>query len=400
MTFPSVAAGRRIAGSLARMGRLFTGSAALGLLALLLVGGCRMDPEHFPQTALFPISDFAKIGDAVQTTTFYWAVGVFILVEGALLYVMFRYRGKPNDPEPAQIHGNTAIEIIWTLIPALILAAIAVPTVRGIFDTNATPKGDALKIEVIAHQWWWEFRYPEYNITTANQLYIPVGRKVALKELSADVIHSFWAPRFAGKRDVFPNRETRLWFTAEKAGEYPGQCTEFCGIQHARMSFRVMAQEPADFEAWVKHMQSLGPKSVAVAPTPAPAESLQTRTASAGGTVQEQGKAPQVQAPAVPAPSSPADSLYAAGEKLFTLKGCVGCHSLQAYQAPNGMIGPNLANVGSRTWIAAGTLKNTPENLVHWIRFPQTVKEGVKMPNLGVTEAEATALAAFLRAHH
>jgi cytochrome c oxidase subunit II len=331
------------------------------LLLLAVVAGC--SPERYPQTALLPLSDYARIGDHIQDQTFYWAAGVFILVEGALLYAIFRFRGRPEDPEPEQIHGNTTIEIIWTLIPALILAAIAVPTVKGIFQTNTIPPGDVLKVEVVGHQWWWEFRYPDFNITTANELHVPVGKTVELMQNSADVIHSFWPPRFAGKRDVFPNRETRLWFKAEVAGDYPGECAEFCGIQHARMGYRIRAQQPAEFQSWAAHMQTLGPK------------------------------------PAGAKPSSAQGPEYTNGEKLFQAKGCVACHSLQAVNAPKGMVGPNLANVGARSYIAAGTLKNTDENMARWIRNPQAIKKGVLMPNLGVSEPEAHALVAFLRAH-
>jgi cytochrome c oxidase subunit II len=367
-------------------------------LLLLIAAGC--SPEHYPQTGLRPLSDFARIGDDIQNTTFYWAVGVFVLVEGALLYAIFRFRGKPDDPEPRQVHGNTAIEIIWTVIPALILAAIAVPTVRGIFETNAIPKGpDVLTVEVVGHQWWWEFRYPELRLTTANEVHIPVGQTVLFRMGAADVIHSFWPPRFAGKRDVFPNRETRLWFKAEKAGEYPGQCGEFCGIEHGRMAFRVRAQTPDEFQAWVAHMQTLGPKRAAAAATDS------VRTASAGAAVQTgktQGATSQAggqdTADAAQA-APPSDPAYAAGEKLFTAKGCVGCHSLQAVDAPKGMIGPNLANVGARTYIGAGSFKNTDETLARWIQNPQLLKQGVLMPNLGVTPDEAKSLVAFLRAH-
>jgi cytochrome c oxidase subunit II len=366
-------------------------------LLVLLAVAC--SPEHYPQTALRPLSDFAKIGDDIQTKTFYWALGVFVLVEGALLYAIFRYRGKPGDAEPRQVHGNTTVEIVWTVIPALILAAIAVPTVRGIFQTNAIPTGDVLKVEVVGHQWWWEFRYPEFNLTTANELHVPVGRTVSFHMGTVDVVHSFWPPRFAGKRDVFPNRETRLWFKAEAAGEYPGQCGEFCGIQHGRMAFRVKAQTPEEFQAWVAHMQTLGPKPPAAASAP-PGDSV--RTASAGADVQAQGK-PQPKAgadsAATQAPAAPADPAYAAGEKLFLAKGCVGCHSLVAVNAPKGMIGPNLANVGARSYIGAGSFKNTDEILARWIENPQAMKQGVLMPNLGVKPDEAKSLVAFLRAH-
>lgn len=376
------------------------------VLPLLALVASACSPDHYPQTALRPLSDYARIGDDIQTTTFYWALGVFVLVEGALVYAIFRFRGKPGDPEPRQVHGNTTIEIIWTVIPALILAAIAVPTVRGIFETNTTPKGDVLNVEVVGHQWWWEFRYPDLKLTTANEVHIPVGQTVAFRMGTADVVHSFWPPRFAGKRDVFPNRETRLWFKAEQAGEYPGQCAEFCGIQHGRMAFRVRAQTPEEFQSWVAHMQTLGPKPPQPAAAAPGADSV--RTASAGANVQGQQASkpkPAAQAPAgkdtaaAPAAQAPADPAYAAGEKLFLAKGCVGCHSLQAVDAPKGMIGPNLANVGARSFIGAGSFKNTDENLGRWIQNPQAMKKGVLMPNLGVTPDEAKSLVAYLRAH-
>jgi cytochrome c oxidase subunit 2 len=173
------------------------------------------------------------------------------LVEGVLIYAIFRFRGKPGDPEPHQTHGNTTVEIIWTVIPALILAVIAVPTVKAIFETNAVPGKDALTIEVIGHQWWWEFRYPEFNVTTANELHVPLGRTVSLRMGSNDVIHSFWVPQFAAKRDVFANRETRMWFKAEAEGEYPGQCAEFCGIQHAEMLASIEVVPAGEFDSWL-----------------------------------------------------------------------------------------------------------------------------------------------------
>lgn len=354
---------------------------ALCLLSLVLAG---CSPEHYPQTTLLPRGDFARIVDDVLDTTVKWALLVFVLVEGVLIYAIFRFRGKPGDPEPHQSHGNTTVEIIWTVIPALILAAIAVPTVRAIFQTNSFPQEkNALIIEVVGHQWWWEFRYPEYKVTTANEIHVPIGRTVGLRMGSNDVIHSFWIPQFAAKRDVFANRESRIWFKAEAEGEYPGQCAEFCGIQHGRMGYRIRAQKPAEFEAWVAHMQTLKASA-----TPSARAASEVRTASQGATVQQ---------PA--GPDAGQGSQYAAGEKLFTAKGCIACHSLYAVDAPKGMVGPNLANVGARSYIAAGTLKNTDENLAHWIRDPQGIKKGVLMPNLGVSEADSKTLAAFLRAH-
>ena len=358
---------------------------ALCLIALVLVG---CSPERYPQTTLLPRGDFARIADDLLDTTVRWALLVFVLVEGVLIYAIFRFRGKPDDPEPHQTHGNTTVEIAWTVIPALILAAIAVPTVRAIFETNAIPAKPDVTIEVVGHQWWWEFRYPQYNVTTANEIHIPVGKTVVLRMGSADVIHSFWVPQFAAKRDVFANRESRMWFKAETEGEYPAQCAEFCGIQHGRMAYRIRAQKADEFQAWVAHMQTLGPKQ---APGTAPA--AQKPAASARPAVQTASQGASIQQPDSPAQGPE----YASGEKLFTSKGCIGCHSLQAVNAPKGMVGPNLANVGARSYIAAGTLKNTDENLAHWISAPDKMKPGTLMLNLGLPPEQVQSIVAYLR---
>ncbi|HEX5387485.1 MAG TPA: cytochrome c oxidase subunit II [Gemmatimonadales bacterium] len=384
----------------------------LVLASVPLLGVAACSQADYPQSAIHPLGEFARLTDHLFRTTVEWSALVFVLVEGALLYAMFRFRGRPNDAEPPQIHGNTTVEILWTVIPALILATIAVPTVQAIFTTNATPGKGALTVEVVGHQWWWEFRYPEYHITTANELHVPLNRTVSLRMGSGDVVHSFWIPQFAGKRDVFPNRETRLWFIAEQAGEYPGQCAEFCGIEHARMAYRVVASPPAEFEKWIAHMETLKQQPApAPAPAAAPADSA-TRTTSAGATAAQLASAhgsaagsgaagPGVAAAGAAQDSSAAqgDPLVAQGQKLFLQKGCVGCHSLVAVNAPKGLIGPNLANVGARSWIGAGTLQNTDENLARWIMNPQAIKPGVLMPILGIKPDEAKALVAFLRTH-
>ena len=203
----------------------------VGAFAVLLVAGCH---GPYPQSTLEPRGDFSQMVDSVFMKTVYLATIVFILVEGALLWAVFKFRGKPDDPQPHQIHGSTVVEIVWTIIPAVVLAIVAVPTVQTIFATAKVPMTSAdgqppLKVEVIGHQWFWEFRYPELGITTANELHVPVNRTVDLRMKSFDVIHAFWVPQFAGKRDIFPNRETRLWFTAKVTGEFPGACAEFCG---------------------------------------------------------------------------------------------------------------------------------------------------------------------------
>jgi cytochrome c oxidase subunit 2 len=175
-----------------------------------------------------------------------------------------------------------------------------------------------------------------------------------------DVVHSFWSPQLATKRDVFPKRDNRLWFRTETTGVYPGQCAEFCGTQHARMAFQIIAQDSASFAAWRTGLAAVG--------APIPADSA----------------------------AAPVDSLVAQGQQLFLTKGCVGCHAVVAVGAPE-MTGPNLAGIGDRTHIAAGWLPNTNENLARWLRNPQAIKVGVLMPNLGLTDDEITALVAYLR---
>jgi len=332
--------------------------------------------ENYPQSTLHPKGDFAEKVDALFQTTMFWATIIFVLVEGALLWAIFKFRGHPDDPEPKQVHGNTLIEIIWTAIPAMVLAFVAVPTVRTIFETAEIPEttaetGEPIKVEVIGHQWWWEFRYPDLGITTANELHVPIGRTIDLRMKTVDVLHSFWIPQFAGKRDVFPNRETRIWFTARETGAYPGACAEFCGLQHGKMLFYVMVAEQAEFDSWVALRQA-DTAAAAIRP-PAPAtDSLAPAAASE-------------------------DPMVAQGRQLFMTKACVGCHSLGSAGAPTASIGPNLGGIATRRMIAAGWLENTDENLAHWIQNPEQFKEGTLMKVGPINDAEAQALVAFLR---
>ena len=380
------------------------------VLVVLAVASCGGTSEQYPQSTLHPKSDFTRMLDGVFMTTVWWALLVFVLVEGALVWAILRYRGKPGDAEPAQVHGNTTLEIVWTAIPALILAMIAVPTVRAIFQTYEVPKGDALEVEVIGHQWWWEFRYPQYGVVTANELHVPAGRMVTLKMSTVDVLHAFMLPQLAGKRDLFQQRVNTLWFRADSSGYYSGQCAEFCGIQHGAMRFHVAATTPAEFDAFIAGLRR--PRTPGGAPAaPAPAAAATDTTASMGGQAGGQGgrgadgqigagaQAPagqmQEQTPIGPVPS---DSTSPAGQgaKLFVQRGCPACHVLDATSKAK-MVGPNLANVGSRRYIGAGVALNNDENLARWIQNPHDMKVGVTMPNMGLTSEQARAVAAFLR---
>jgi cytochrome c oxidase subunit 2 len=184
---------------------------------------------------------------------------------------MLRFRRRKGAPEPKQVHGNTTLEILWTIIPAVVLVFIAVPTVRTIFRTQAKPREGALEVLVIGHQWWWEFRYPQYTavrqgntpgqagrldtLITANELYLPLGRTVNFTLRSPNVAHSFWIPQLGGKRDLIPNHTNYIWFTPDSvdANAWNGFCAEYCGASHANMRFRAFTVSQQDFEAWAQH---------------------------------------------------------------------------------------------------------------------------------------------------
>ena len=215
--------------------------------------------ENAPLDTMEPAGPVAqKILDLSEPV--FLIAGVFlVLVPALVLYCVIKFRDRPG-PEPEQIHGNTKLEVGWTLIPALILFAIAIPTITTIFDLAEKP-ANALHVTVIGHQFWWEYRYDDLGIATANELNIAAGQPVELNLESVDVIHSYWIPPLAGKTDVIPGRINHMSFEADEPGTYLGQCTEFCGLSHANMRATAVAHTPADFDTWVARQ-----KSAAVAP--------------------------------------------------------------------------------------------------------------------------------------
>lgn len=349
-------------------------AAVLGLV--LFVAACG---ENYHQSTLQPKSDITRMIDGLFRTTFLWAMIVFVLVEAALIYALWRFRAKPNDPEPVQSHGNTTLEIIWTAIPALILVVIAVPTVKTIFKTSLPAPNPEVEVEVIGHQWWWEFRYPKLGIVTANEMVVPVSKMVGLRMWSADVLHSFWSPQLAAKRDVFPifpqtkyKKVNPLWFTADSVGDYSGQCAELCGIQHGRMGLRVQVLSDADFQAWVAQQR-------------------------VGSPLVDGGKPP-----AAVDSAWKADTVHTKGQAAFVAGGCIGCHAMVGTPLASALTlrGPNLSHVGSRTTIGANMYENNPTNLAQWLRDPQGMKKGSHMilPR-PLTETEIAQLVAYLRMH-
>jgi cytochrome c oxidase subunit 2 len=409
-------------------------AALMVALALALVA-CA---SEYPNTTFDPHSEFARVIDRLWDSLLFWGTVVFVLVEVALLYVVFRYRYRPGHAEPKHVHGHTALEIAWTLIPAVILVFIAVPTVRAIFRTQARVRAEALQVEVIGHQWWWEFRYPQYGVITANELYLPAGRTANFSLRTADVLHSFWIPQLAGKRDLISNHTNFLWFTPDStigANAWNGFCAEYCGASHANMRFRTFTVTPADFESWARHQASpaamrnfpprpggppAGSPSVTPGAAPAPAAAAggpagpPPRPPGPGGPVAPPAQEPQLLAQALTAPGGeaftfPADRLErhivpatpvaagmtyreglvgdaARGEKTYSSSACIGCHAIQGNPFSVGIIGPNLTHFGSRLTLGAGLFPNDTKHLALWLKNSRKMKPGVLMPTLGKGE--------------
>jgi cytochrome c oxidase subunit 2 len=261
--------------------------------ALLVLAAC--DNGQYPNSIFTKYTEFNADVGSLFNRLFFWGTIVFVLVEALLLYVIIKFRRKPGQAEPKHVHGNTTLEVLWTAIPAVILVFIAVPTVRTIFRTQAKARPDALQVEVIGHQWWWEFRYPEYNITTANELYIPAGRTVNFALKTADVIHSFWIPQLGGKRDVVTNHTNYLWFTPDTAlgaQSFNGHCAEYCGASHANMKFRAYTVTPAEFDSWVKGQQAAAAFGAVAAPGQTSGPATLGAPAAAAATQMQAGAQP------------------------------------------------------------------------------------------------------------
>ncbi len=359
--------------------------AAAALPAALVACSSRV-----PNTTLSPQTEFARDIDELFDLLIIGGATVFALVLLALVYVVVKYRHREGAPEPKAIHGNALLEIVWTLIPAVVLAFIAVPTVRTIFRTQAEAGPDALQVEVVGHQWWWEFRYPQYGVVTANELYLPVGRTVDFALMTVDVLHSFWIPQLGGKRDLVSNDTNHVWFTPESAFAWNGFCAEYCGTSHANMRFRVFTVPPDQFERWIAHQKSppafgaaappVGPADTA-APAPPPPPQVRLETVSVD-SLPEHARA------TTPVPAgltiSNVTGDAARGAQLFmraTPMPCAACHTIQG--VASGIVGPNLTHVGSRTSIGAGLFPNDARHMALWIKNSPVMKPGSKMPAFG-----------------
>jgi cytochrome c oxidase subunit 2 len=292
------------------------GTVALTVALALLFTACA---QNHPDSIFHKRTDFNREVDVLFKILIWAGVAVFIFVEAVLVIALIRFRQRPGMPEPEHVHGNTTLEIAWTVIPAIVLIVIAIPTVRTIFTTQAKAAPNALLVEVIGHQWWWEFRYPQFaapgangrmdTLVTANELYLPVGRTVNFKLNTADVIHSFWVPSLGGKRDLIGRpgsmRTNYIWFTPDSVGSeaFNGACVEYCGTSHANMRFKAFTVSAADFDSWVAHQRS----PAAGAPVLTPAANVQPPAAgTAVATAVNAQAAAQRQAATTGAPPAPA----------------------------------------------------------------------------------------------
>lgn len=291
-------------------------------------------------------------------------VVVMLIVFGIAAYVWVKFRRKPGQNEiPEQVAGNHKLEIIWTTIPLILVLILGIFTVQKVFafGENYSADKNAVKVKVTSHLFWWEFTYPEYGITTAQDLIIPTGKKIALELKTADVLHSFWVPSLAGKTDTNTDGTVNnMWLEASNEGVYLGKCAELCGQSHALMEFKVKAVSEESFNKWIEEMK----RPVALPEEPAVAEVFRTQ--------------------------------------------CLSCHAIGDQGGP---VGPNLTGIGSREAVA-GILLNaegvgrpedgTPikENMVNWLTDPQKYKPGNKMPapkeDLGLSDADIEAIADYL----
>jgi cytochrome c oxidase subunit II len=280
---------------------------------------------------------------------------VYVLTMAVLFWALARRRHVRDDlPETTRsLTRNVTLAVALTVV---ILVAIGVTSAVASRGLNSPSGPGAIQVDVVGHQWWWEFQYtdvtPSDYVTSPNELHIPVGVPVVLKVSSRDVIHSFWVPNLHGKRDLIPGQITHTWIQADEPGVYRGQCAEFCGHQHANMAFTVVAEPMDKFLTWIAHQRQ----------------------------------------PAI----EPSTDEQRHGRDVFLQSTCVSCHTIRGTDAGS-RVGPELTHVGSRLTIAAGTLPNTRGHLGGWIADPQSIKPGTRMPANPLPSQDLQAVLAYVR---
>lgn len=267
------------------------------------------------------------------------------------MYAAVRFRAR-DDTEPEQVYGNRRLETGWTIATLVVLGVVLFFTIRTAIAADPNiPQQQQPDLVIIAHQWWWEAHYPQSGAVAANELHIPAGRRVLVQFESADVIHDFWVPQLGPKIDIIPGQPNSMWIEADTPGVYAGACAEFCGLEHAWMRIRVVAEPPSEFNTWLKHQLQPAPTAV--------------------------------------------NGAAAVGARIFQQQTCVSCHALGG-SAAQANVGPDLTHIASRVTLGAGVMQNTPDNLARWLRDPQNIKPGIRMPNMRLSESDVQALVAYL----
>jgi cytochrome c oxidase subunit II len=282
---------------------------------------------------------------------------IFVIVFSLIVYAVVKFRAHDgeDDREPPQVYGSNQVELAWTVLPVLIVVVLFLATARVIHSTQDAPEPPgSIEVTAIGHQFWWEFRYPQLGVVTANELHVPVSDSshptpTFLTLMSTDTDHSFWVPRLAGKTDLIPNRVNHMWIDPHESGLYLGQCAQYCGVEHAMMLLRVYADSQERFDQWVQ----------------------QQKTDAVSDDSVEQGR------------------------HVFESTGCINCHAVRGTVA-NGRFGPDLTHLMSRDTIASGIVPNTPENLRQWIQNPDSIKPGSLMPAMKLNDDDLGALVAYL----
>lgn len=297
-----------------------------------------------------PHSPYAQSIHGLSMGVLFAMLGILVIVIGLVSYCTHKFRDAPGKPTPKPVYSNIKLELAYTIGFVIILGTISVFSVRSMGISDPPPNGPK-NLVVVAHQWWWEVRYPDSGIVTANEVHVPVGQRERIGLLSADVIHDWWVPELGRKMDIIPGLENSTWFSADAPGTYLGRCAEFCGAEHAWMRIRVIAQTPADYARWVQQQLVIPPQ--------------------------------------------PTTGLAAEGMQDFKVMTCSNCHTIRGTFA-TARIGPDLTHVASRQTLAAGRLDNTPSNLAEWLEEPDHVKPRCNMPNLHLSRQQNQALVAYL----
>ena len=313
---------------------------------------------NWPQSMLGAAGPHAGGVESLWWLFFWITAVVYVLVIVATIVAVLR-RGRPVDPrDPAASRGAGVVIASATGVTLVLLFILLISSVRtGRYSIQGLADPSHVNIKLTGNQWWWDVEYESklasQRVQTANEIHIPTGRPVLLKLQSTDVIHSFWVPNLAGKKDLIPGHQTELWIQADRSGVFRGQCAEFCGPQHAHMALLVIAESPDKYAAWLEAQRH-------------------------------------------PA-AEPPDEMAKRGRDVFLSGPCVMCHSIRGTGA-GGRTAPDLTHLESRLTLAAGTIPNTPGHLAGWVTDAQGIKPGTRMPTIGINGEDLQALLKYLQA--